>query len=129
MEKIFTRRFSPLIYAFYLFIILLSPVISIIMGKNYTGGYILAMGMLFNFILFHSMKTKITSNNKLTEGGFQTEIQRITRIKLSKYTIKLFYISQYSNKEAKRTFYLKDREGFIESLKQINPNIQIEQKN
>lgn len=99
------------------------------MGKNYTGGYILAMGMLFNFILFHSMKTKITSNNKLTEGGFQTEIQRITRIKLSKYTIKLFYISQYSNKEAKRTFYLKDREGFIESLKQINPNIQIEQKN
>lgn len=129
MEKIFTRRFSPLIYAFYLFIILLSPVISIIMGKNYTGGYILAMGMLFNFILFHSMKTKITSNNKLTEGGFQTEIQRITRIKLSKYTIKLFYISQYSNKETKRTFHLKDREGFIESLKQINPNIQIEQKN
>lgn len=129
MEKIFTRKFPPYIQAVSILIILLCPLLSLLLGKNYIFGGITAIGLTINLILIHSVKTRITPENKLTEGAFQTDIRNITRIELTKYAIRVFYISHYIHKEVKRVFYLKNRNDFAQSLKQINPDIQIKQKN
>lgn len=126
MEKKITCRYPLYHYLLVLSLYILFFVIRIYRDEDVLSGLIFASCIGIPVLFIFLQKYRISSGGKLINRSIQLEIRHISRIVQGKHSVKVFYLSPYTQKEAKYTFYPKDKTDFITSLLCIKPEIKVE---
>ena len=110
-------------FRFYILCVgILLTLVGYVLSKTFI--LIFFIGCMTPFIVPYFLTYRIQEDGTLT-GGCSIPVRSIRKVVYQKDRLDLYYQPKDSEKLTFRTFYPVDRQGFVDALLSINPDIQV----